>query len=644
VTAFIKPFRFLTLRVAFLSLFTALAGTAEVREVGDSQRYSTVCEAIQEAQPGDLIVLAAKTFSGSCTWRTSGLTVRGQSGGTVIQTEAEGPTWQIIADETVIEGITFLGSAAEQRQGLAVEQLGGKLTLRDVRISGVHTGVLANGADGSTLTIERAQMFGNFRNVWAGRVDQLNVIDSHLGDTKGGDSIDTSAVQNLIQNSRLTSKPRDAASRELVIRDSQVSRIVANVFERREVNSDGVSVQYISTGPAGTLDVTRNTFLTDNTGTLFIEAAGDAVPATNIDKNIIWGGLIDQKLGSDFAARNFFGSTPGFTESGEAVLPTQAPPSDWGAPEALVAGRVASPDEGSEASPKMRLNAAVTAPGVRLVVLTPAQVVGGVVSRGIVYLTAASPSGTSIQLKSSNTSVAYFGVPTAYVAPGATTGSFTVFTRSASQNVTITATANGASESAVLTVSNAAISRVWLEDTTVGGDAVMYASRVYLTGPAPAGGMVVSLSTSNGYASVPSTILVPGGVNSHVFTIHTKTSASPQTVTITARNATGQASSSLTILPLSVEKVTSGLEEVTGGGIFSIKAWLNGPAPSTGLPVTLRCSDSTVATMPSTTTAASGNWYAGAVVFTKKVSSSRKIWLSATAGGVTKYVVVTVKP
>jgi hypothetical protein len=57
---------------------------------------------------------------------------------------------------------------------------------------------------------------------------------------------------------------------------------------------------------------------------------------------------------------------------------------------------------------------------------------------------------------------------------------------------------------------------------------------VTLSGPAPAGGVVVQLRSSSSRASVPSSITIPAGATSARFTIQTRSAFSITTVTITA--------------------------------------------------------------------------------------------------------------
>ncbi|MFQ3611655.1 MAG: S8 family serine peptidase [Fimbriimonadales bacterium] len=172
--------------------------------------------------------------------------------------------------------------------------------------------------------------------------------------------------------------------------------------------------------------------------------------------------------------------------------------------------------------------------------ISPTSVTAGTNATGTVTLSAPAPSGGFVvNISSSNPSVA--SAPSSVtVAQGQTSASFTITTASVSSSttVTFTASANGISRQANLTV-NPAQTSVTLESLTISPTSVWGGSTatgtVTLSGPAPSGGAVVQLRSSNSTrASVPSSVTVPAGARSVNFTIRTTSRFSITTVTITA--------------------------------------------------------------------------------------------------------------
>ena len=94
------------------------------------------------------------------------------------------------------------------------------------------------------------------------------------------------------------------------------------------------------------------------------------------------------------------------------------------------------------------------------------------------------------------------------------------------------------------------LSSIALASSTVQGGSTVNAT-IVLSGPAPAGGASIALSTSNALlASVPAEVVVPEGSTTVAFTIATGETGSSATITITGIYGTTQ-SATLTILPRS---------------------------------------------------------------------------------------------
>jgi hypothetical protein len=144
--------------------------------------------------------------------------------------------------------------------------------------------------------------------------------------------------------------------------------------------------------------------------------------------------------------------------------------------------------------------------------LSPTSVTGGQPSTGTVTLSAAAPAGGfAVSLACANP--AFASVPSAVtVAAGATTAPFPVTTYAVSsrQTVAISATSGSTTKSATLTLlaSATALSSLSVTpDVILGGGKTE--GRVWLTAPAPPGGVAVSLSSSSPSVNVPATVTVP---------------------------------------------------------------------------------------------------------------------------------------
>lgn len=250
--------------------------------------------------------------------------------------------------------------------------------------------------------------------------------------------------------------------------------------------------------------------------------------------------------------------------------------------------------------------------------LSPASVTGGAQSStGTITLSGAAPAGGAVvSLSSSNTAVAR--TPSSVtVAAGATTATFTVSTStvSASVAITISATYAGTTKTASLTVNPAApppvtLLSLTLNPTAVTGGVQSSAGTVRLTGPAPSGGALVFLSSSNTtVARPPSSVTVAAGATSATFTVTTSAVTASTSVTISATFGSTTKTATLTVNPvllptiasltLSPTSVVGGLQSSTG------TVRLSGPAPTGGARVALSSSNG-AASVPLSVTVPAG--------------------------------------
>lgn len=195
--------------------------------------------------------------------------------------------------------------------------------------------------------------------------------------------------------------------------------------------------------------------------------------------------------------------------------------------------------------------ASATPPALSAVSLSPASITGGAVSTANnILLSGPAPSGgAAIALSSSNPSVA--SVPASILVPaGSSTVNFTISTSSVtgSTPVVISATYAGATRTATLSVNAAASLRsLTLSPSSVAGGGTTTMNTISLTGPAPAGGTVVRLSSSRSVAAVPASVVIPAGATSVKFAVKTAPVSWQVTVRVTATLGTVVKTAYLTV-------------------------------------------------------------------------------------------------
>ncbi|MRR05413.1 MAG: hypothetical protein EG828_00485 [Deltaproteobacteria bacterium] len=277
--------------------------------------------------------------------------------------------------------------------------------------------------------------------------------------------------------------------------------------------------------------------------------------------------------------------------------------------------------------------------------LNPTSVSGGATSQGTVTLSGPAPSGGAVVTLSSGNPAAT--VPASVTVPeGSTSATFTTSTTSVtvSTPVVITATYGGVTKTATLTVNPPApvtvLSTLSVSPTSVTGGATSQGT-VTLSGPAPSGGAVVTLSSSNtSVATVPASVTVPEGSASATFTISTTAVSASTPVVMTATYGGVTKTATLTVNPPAPVTVLSTLSvsptSVTGGATSQGTVTLSGPAPSGGAVVTLSSENTSIATVPTSVTVPEGSASATFTISTTSVPTTKKVFITAAYGSVTK--------
>ena len=255
-------------------------------------------------------------------------------------------------------------------------------------------------------------------------------------------------------------------------------------------------------------------------------------------------------------------------------LPSTTPA--WGGPETVLvpAGATATSFSFTTVAVGSKLDATVSAftvgdhipailtltpPLLTTFTLSPTNVLGGTPSTGTLKLNGVAPKeGVKVNLSSDSGDLKFPEVVS--IPSGETTATFTIATKAVTGRtpVRIIARAPAASIELVLTIVLPAIETFSLNSTTAMGGTTVTGT-ITLTGPAPRGGLVVNLSSSQSIAKLSSTITVPAGENSFAFPINIAAVSLSGNTTISASTAdTKPQNVTLMVTPASAPKKSSG--------------------------------------------------------------------------------------
>lgn len=265
------------------------------------------------------------------------------------------------------------------------------------------------------------------------------------------------------------------------------------------------------------------------------------------------------------------------------------------------------------------------------VALAASMVGGGSYTTGTVTLTSAAPSGgLQVQLSSDNTAVKV--EHSIHFQSGKTSGQFDVITSgvASSTTATITAAVGGVSETATLTVTPAVLAGLSVANANVGSGGTTQ-GYVQLSGRAPKGGFVVTLSSNSTAVTVPATVTVNEGESHAAFKIAAGSVTAATPVTISAVAGTVTETATLTVSPLGLSLISARPSSVDGGHSSTGVVELNAPAGTAGVVVTLASSDPST-TVPASITIAAGHMSGKFQITTTAVTLQTSVTLTATSG------------
>ncbi|GMU84025.1 MAG: hypothetical protein AMXMBFR47_38950 [Planctomycetota bacterium] len=271
--------------------------------------------------------------------------------------------------------------------------------------------------------------------------------------------------------------------------------------------------------------------------------------------------------------------------------------------------------------------------------LAPPAVYGTDSSVGTVTLDASFPRVRTVSLMSSHPAIA--SVPESVtVAFGRVTATFTVTTVAVASpiNVTITATHEGVSRQAVLTVRPPILTSVSFNPDPVCGGSTSVAT-IHINRPAPANWLCsIQGPYPPIYFSTGSIVTFAPGSMVTTKVVNTTAVAAPVAALITVRPPTGQApnvSGYLGVEQVRVDSLTLTPSGVEGGGATLACVRLNCAAPAGGATVQLSSSDPLAAIVPTTVQIDGGELDNCFLVQTEAQASCTAVQIEATYGGAT---------
>ncbi|MCI0350777.1 MAG: DUF4082 domain-containing protein [Acidobacteriales bacterium] len=305
---------------------------------------------------------------------------------------------------------------------------------------------------------------------------------------------------------------------------------------------------------------------------------------------------------------------------------------------AATTGNISGTYRGTTRSANLTVN-----PLFASITLSPTSLLGGASSTGRANLNAAAPSGgVLITLSSANPAAT---TPASVTVPaGATTATFLVTTTPVSTVTTGNITGNDGltTRSANLTVNPATLSSIGRSPSTVvGGNPVT--GTATLTGPAPQGGAVVTLTASTPVLSVPPSVTVPAGATSATFTIGTVPVTAITTGTVSGTFGVTRTSGVITVDTADLTSLTLNPSTLAGGNQSIGTVTLTGNAP-VDRTVNIFSFNDPLAQVPVSVVIPAGSRSTTFVINTAQVTANTNVTIQAVSLGITRNATLTIRP
>jgi len=172
---------------------------------------------------------------------------------------------------------------------------------------------------------------------------------------------------------------------------------------------------------------------------------------------------------------------------------------------------------------------------------------------------------------------------------------------------------------------------------------------VTLSGPAPSGGVTVTLGSNNAAAQTPASMTIGSGVTSQTFTVTTSVVGASTAATISATYSGVTKTANLTVNPVpppppvTVSALSLSPSTVDGGTPSTATVTLSANAPSGGTVVTLTSSKPAAASVPGSVTVPAGTKTASVTVTTFSVNTNTSAVITASANSSSRSATLTVR-
>ena len=250
---------------------------------GSQYQYQTIASAVAASQNGDVILVAAGTYTNDFLDFSDSITLKAVGGMVIINATVPPPDAKAIITEgatganVTISGFELTGaavSAADGSNGAGIRYQGGNLTLTNDYIYNNQDGIMGNPAVAGTgtITISNSEFAnngdgsGSTHNIYIGNVATLNITHSLITGAVVGHEIKSRALNTIITNNVIADGPTGTASYSIDLPNGGNATITGDVIEQGPESQNPAIIAYGeegATNPGTSVTISSNTILND---------------------------------------------------------------------------------------------------------------------------------------------------------------------------------------------------------------------------------------------------------------------------------------------------------------------------------------------------------------------------------------------
>ena len=288
-----SPFRRYLAVASLLGVTVPALGTqAATLTVGPGRQYASIAAAVTAARDGDVVEVAAGTYTNDFATITRRISIVGVGGLAVLKATANisnGKGMLVTRADTTLRRLRFEGARVADRNGAGVRYESGVLTIDQCHFTNNENGILANPNSTGRMSISRSEFSANGRGdgythgIYVNKIAELRVVTSYFHDTKVGHHIKSRASRTILDGNRIVDGTNGTASYNVDAPNGGVVEITNNQIVQGAYSQNSAILHF---GGEGTPYAGSSLSVTGNTMQNFRSSAIGVLNATGISVTV----------------------------------------------------------------------------------------------------------------------------------------------------------------------------------------------------------------------------------------------------------------------------------------------------------------------------------------------------------------------